>query len=135
VRVRATDSNQTITIEEWKKLKSKKPTSKTKIAAFEFFERCLKENCMGYKFEFKFSPNRKFSADMAFYFNNTWLLEYEGLNLKNGAKKSGHTTPQGYTNNCEKYNLAAIMGYRVLRYTALNYKDFEADLKKIVNGL
>lgn len=31
--------------------------------------------------------------------------------------KSRHTHPQGYTDDCEKYNEAALLGYTVLRVT------------------
>jgi hypothetical protein len=30
---------------------------------------------------------------------------------------SHHTTNSGYTKDCEKYNAAAVLGWRVLRYT------------------
>lgn len=55
-------------------------------------------------------------------------IEYEGLM----SEKSGHTTITGYTSNCEKYNLACILGWKVLRYTALNYKQLENDLKELL---
>ena len=70
--------------------------------------------------EYKFLENRKFRAD--FYIpSKNCLIEYEGLN----SKKSRHTTKTGYTKDCEKYNLASIAGYRIIRITALNINDIK----------
>lgn len=55
-------------------------------------------------------------------------IEYEGLM----SKKSGHTTIDGYTSDCTKYNLAQLCGWKVLRYTAKNYLDLENDLKLLI---
>lgn len=52
-------------------------------------------------------------------------IEYEGL----GFKKTGHTTSEGYTGNCAKYNAAAVQGIHILRYTHLNYEEAVVDLK------
>lgn len=80
-----------------------------------------------FKNEYRFS-DRLFKFDWA---SPAFMLaiEYEGL----FSEKSGHTTVTGYTSNCEKYNLACVLGWKVLRYTALNYKDLERDLKLILN--
>jgi len=56
-------------------------------------------------------------------------IEYEGI----FSKKSGHTTVTGYTKDCIKYNLAAIEGWKVLRYTAKNYENLSQDLKNLLN--
>jgi len=80
--------------------------------------------------EYKFCEDRKFKFDWALPTSGRKIaIEYEGLM----SEKSGHTTITGYTSNCEKYNLACILGWRVLRYTALNYKDLERDLKAILD--
>jgi len=55
-------------------------------------------------------------------------IEYEGI----FSKKSGHTTVSGYTKDCQKYNLAATEGWKVLRYTAKNYNYLPTDLKKLI---
>jgi hypothetical protein len=81
--------------------------------------------------EFKFS-DRKFRFD--FYI--PWLktgIEYEGIMVKS-EEKSGHTSMAGYSSNCEKYNLAQILGYRVLRYTALNHKTLGTDLQTLLDN-
>lgn len=54
-------------------------------------------------------------------------IEYEGLM----SKKSRHTTVKGFTGDTEKYNAAQGLGWRVLRFTALNYKTLLTELNKI----
>ena len=58
-------------------------------------------------------------------------IEYEGI----FSKKSRHTTAKGFSEDCTKYNLAIQNGWRVLRYTALNYQNLENDLLKIIKTL
>lgn len=82
----------------------------------------------GFTAEHKFDDKRKFRFDWAIP-SLRLGVEYEGLM----SKKSRHTTPTGFTNDAEKYNLAQISGWRVLRYTALNYKNIERDLLKIID--
>jgi len=76
--------------------------------------------------ELKFDTERRWKADWAIPELKT-LIEYEGLI----SKKSRHTTISGYSNDTIKYNKAAILGWKVLRYTALTYKNIENDLNKI----
>ena len=76
--------------------------------------------------EYVFHPKRKFRFDWAIP-DLKIAIEYEGLM----SEKSGHTTVTGYTKDCEKYNLAALMGWKVLRYTALNYKHLYRDILKL----
>lgn len=88
---------------------------------------------LGIKFipEFQFAKPRKFRADIALS-EHKILIEYEGIiNLKNN-NKSGHTTIKGYTKDTEKYNLAGVLGYTVLRYTAINYRDSLRDVADIL---
>ena len=80
--------------------------------------------------EYKFCDERKFKFDWALPMPGRKIaIEYEGLM----SEKSGHTTITGYTSNCDKYNLACILGWKVLRYTALNYKNLESDLQALLN--
>ena len=37
-----------------------------------------------------------------------------------------------YQTDCEKYNLAVIEGWRVLRYTAKNVQNLDSDIKKLL---
>lgn len=81
--------------------------------------------------EFRFCPNRKFRADWYIPKLNA-IVEYEGVC---GRGTSRHTTSTGYSNDCEKYNLAQIMGYKVLRYTAQNFMQVRADLDELEEDL
>jgi hypothetical protein len=57
-------------------------------------------------------------------------IEYEGV----FSEKSRHTTVAGFSEDCRKYNLAIANGWRVLRYTALNYLELYTDLEKIIEN-
>lgn len=63
--------------------------------------------------EYRFAaPARQFRADFA-YPERRLLIEVEG-----GAYTRGrHVRPAGFEKDCEKYNLAALLGYTVLRFT------------------
>lgn len=58
------------------------------------------------------------------------LIEYEGgvFTHHRGRKRSRHLTPSGYSNDCQKYNWASLLGYRVLRYTK---RDLEQMAKQV----
>lgn len=77
--------------------------------------------------ELVFDSIRRFRFDWAIP-DLKIAIEYEGI----FSKKSRHTTISGYTEDCEKYNLAIANGWKVLRYTAKNYTNLEKDLKKIL---
>lgn len=77
--------------------------------------------------EYRFDPTRRWRSDY-FIPELNCLLEYEGM-VQGG--KGGHQTKVGFTNNCEKYNKACVMGFRLLRYTALNWKDCIQDLTQL----
>ena len=81
----------------------------------------------GYVEELQFSQERKFRFDWAIP-ELMIAIEYEGI----FSKKSGHTTINGYTKDCDKYNLAALEGWKILRYTAKNYQNLGSDLKKML---
>ncbi len=77
--------------------------------------------------EFKFHETRKWRADFAIPELNC-LIEFEGIL---NCSKSRHTTATGYTGDCNKYNEASILGYIVLRFTALNHKTVICMLEKL----
>lgn len=77
--------------------------------------------------EHKFDSMRKFRFDWAII-DLKIAIEYEGII----SEKSRHTSMDGFSNDCVKYNLAIANGWKVLRYTAINYKDLETDLLKIL---
>lgn len=72
---------------------------------------------------------RKFKFDYALL-QAKIAIEYEGLM----SEKSRHTTIRGYATDCEKYNLAVANGWRVLRYTAVNWKDFSRDISRVLSN-
>ena len=86
----------------------------------------LEASGLNYESEFIFSNERKFRFDWAVP-QILVAIEYEGI----FSEKSGHTTLSGYKKDVEKYNLATKLGWKILRYTADNYLDFENDLKII----
>jgi very-short-patch-repair endonuclease len=71
--------------------------------------------------ELEFAKPRKFRADFAFP-HAMLLIECEGGVWQGGR----HTRGLGFMRDCEKQNLAAEMGYRVLRYTMAQIKDGSA---------
>ena len=92
-----------------------------------FIKKVLDDNNIPFVTEHYFAEPRKFRFDVALPVLKI-AFEYEGLM----SKKSRHTTAKGYTKDAEKYNLAQQLEWDVYRYTALNYKNFESDLKKIL---
>lgn len=64
--------------------------------------------------EFQFLVKRRFRFDRA------WPGKKLAVELEGGTwmKKARHTTGRGYESDCEKYNLAQLNGWRVLRYTS-----------------
>lgn len=90
-----------------------------------FIRIAIKEVFGVFEEEYKFS-DRKFKFDFCIT-DHMIAIEYEGIQ----SAKSRHTSITGYSKDCEKYNLAQILGWRVLRYTTLNYTQLYDDLKKI----
>ncbi len=75
--------------------------------------------------EFFFAKPRRWKFDFAVP-DNKIGIEYEGIN----SKKSRHTTLTGYTGDTDKYNAAQALGYKILRFTALNYRTVLKELEK-----
>lgn len=81
-----------------------------------------REKKIQFEKEYKFS-SRKFRFDFALPGYKIGI-EYDGLN----SEKSGHTTLKGFTKDTEKINIAISLGWKVLRYTVLNYKNVLSDV-------
>ena len=79
--------------------------------------------------EFRFHPTRKWRFDFAIV-EKKIAIEFEGGVF--GGGKSRHTTGKGFTEDAAKYNEAAKLGWKVLRYTAKGYSKLIEDLKGIV---
>ena len=62
--------------------------------------------------EYEFHPTRKWRFDFAWP-DSMLAVECEGGTWTGGR----HTTGSGFEADCEKYNAAALLGWRVLRYT------------------
>lgn len=68
--------------------------------------------------EFHFHPTRKWRTDFAWP-DHRLLVEIEGGHWSGGR----HTRGAGFEADCEKYNAAVQLGYRVLRFTGRMVKD------------
>jgi len=68
--------------------------------------------------QYRFAPPRRFRFDFAWPQCRA-AVEMEGII----SAKSRHLTIGGYSKDCEKYNLAAEKGWRVLRYTILHLRN------------
>lgn len=97
-------------------------------AGLAFIAMTLSINKVDFVPEYKFLENRRFRFDLAIP-SLKIAFEYEGI----FSDVSRHTSIKGYTNDIRKYNLATLNGWRVLRYTAMNYKEVIEDLYNILN--
>jgi hypothetical protein len=84
---------------------------------------------LGYdvKTEHKFHPTRRWRFDIAIP-SLKLAIEYEGVY---GGGKSRHTSTTGYTGDCDKYNEAQILGWKVIRFTAKNVKEWKQTIERI----
>ncbi len=78
--------------------------------------------------EYQGIPGRKFRFDFAIP-DKKIAIEYEGVY---GGEISRHTHVTGYTNDTRKYNLGVLNGWKILRYTATNFKEVVNDLKQLL---
>lgn len=78
--------------------------------------------------ELKFCQTRRWRFDFAYPVVGM-AIEVEGGIFSRG----GHTRGAGYRANCEKYNTATLLGWRVLRYTDREINNGEA-AKEIYNA-
>jgi hypothetical protein len=84
------------------------------------------EKCLEMAQEYKFHEKRKWRFDWAFLSIKV-AVEYEGL----FSKKSRHTTIKGYQGDIAKYNAATVDGWKVIRVTAIDYKQIFDKLNEI----
>ena len=68
----------------------------------------------GWTTEWKFHPHRRWRFDVAWP-DLKLAVEIEGGTYSKRGK-SRHTTGEGFHEDCEKYNAAALLGWRVLRF-------------------
>ncbi len=79
--------------------------------------------------EYVFDETRKWRFDWAIP-SIKLAVEFEGGVYQ---AQSGHNTAKHYTKDTNKYNAAAMLGWKVLRFTAMNYKDLLAEVNKFFN--
>jgi very-short-patch-repair endonuclease len=76
--------------------------------------------------EYKFHPERKWRFDWCVPTLKI-AIEFEGgIHDRNGS----HTSIKDINRDMEKYNAAASLGWKVLRFSAVNYKSLIDELKK-----
>ena len=71
--------------------------------------------------EYVFAPPRRWRFDFA-YLNEKIGVELEGGIFIQGA----HTRGEHFESDCEKYNTAVLLGWRVLRFTEKDLRHGEA---------
>ncbi len=92
-------------------------------------ESVLNEFGLKFEKEKKIDKKRKFRSD--YYVPDlNLLIEYEGI----FSDISRHTFYEGYTTDCDKYNLVSINGYKLLRYTALNFASLKGNLEALIKN-
>lgn len=87
-------------------------------AEFEIQLKTIGHPCAGYKREYTFAKPRRFRFDFA-WTNYKVAVEIEGGTWVKGR----HTTGKGFQNDCEKYNLAAVNGWIVIRGDSAMVRD------------
>jgi hypothetical protein len=77
-----------------------------------FYLLCLAHGFPDPEREYLLVPGRRWRADFAWH-DKLLAVEIEGGVWSNGR----HTRGGGFTSDCEKYNEAQLLGWRVLRFT------------------
>jgi very-short-patch-repair endonuclease len=71
--------------------------------------------------EYRFHPERRWRFDFA------WPSKKIAVEIEGGTWSGGrHTTGAGFEKDCEKYNAAVMLEWRVLRFTGKQVKSGEA---------
>lgn len=78
--------------------------------------------------EYKFDPSRNWRFDFAIPSIKV-AIEFEGGIFTPG---TSHNSPRTMTKDANKYNAAALLGWKVLRFTAINYKELITELNKVL---
>ncbi len=72
----------------------------------------------GFEREYRFAPPRRWRFDFA------WTEIRLALEIEGGTWVTGrHNRPTGFAKDLEKYNTAAVMGWRLLRVTPAQVTD------------
>lgn len=98
------------------------PIAKTRIKARSYAEDIFALHCKLRKLpepdrEYRFHPERRWRFDFA------WPTKKVAIEVEGGTWTNGrHSRGNGFENDCEKYNEAAILGWTVLRFTTRQVK-------------
>jgi len=104
-------------------------TSQLEALFIHDFALCAPE-APAYEREYRFDAMRKWRFDFA------WPEQRVAVEIEGGLYGvSRHTTLLGYSADCEKYNRAALNGWRVLRFTAQHLSDPQAVAALIMEAL
>lgn len=77
-----------------------------------FYNQLKDEQLPAPQHEYAFASNRKWRFDFA------WPDKMLAVEIEGGTWTQGrHSRPKGFAEDCQKYNHAALLGWRVLRYT------------------
>jgi hypothetical protein len=88
----------------------------------------------GVKTEHRFHSVRMWRFDYAIP-EHKIAIEYHGHAGFVGKGVSGHSTIKGLTNDCEKLNQAQLLGWQVIAFTALHFKESERVRHKLESPL
>lgn len=83
------------------------------------------EHALQLQEEYKFHPERKWRFDWCIPALKV-AIEYEGI----FSEKSRHTNKMGYVKDAQKYREAVKLGWKIFRYTAIDYKNLITDLNE-----
>ena len=76
--------------------------------------------------EHRFSKWRKWRFDRA------WVTEKVAVELEGGLYTRGrHQRPKGFSDDCDKYNMASLEGWLVLRYTIVQMDNPEGLIAQV----
>ena len=98
------------------------------------------EHALELQTEYKFHPEREWRLDYAFRAIKI-AVEYEGIfqnqAMKNNEKiKSAvHSSVKGVLRDIEKYNAAQLLGWRIIRITAKDYKTVLQQLNQLLKNV
>ena len=80
--------------------------------------------------EHKFHPKRRWRFDFA------WPEHMVAVEIEGGVWNNGrHNRASGFIADCDKYNAAALLGWRVLRYTSQHLDNPHAVIAEVRQAL
>jgi very-short-patch-repair endonuclease len=80
--------------------------------------------------EYRFHPTRKWPFDFA------WPAIKLAVEIQGGGQRGRHASITGMTNDCDKFNAAISLGWRVLKFTAKHKPEAIAEaVAKVLCGL